>query len=134
MHQRANHHALARSDIIASASLVQEEQAREDHLHRVALLDLAVRLGAAQHLGVRVGLEDALGARGRLQEAAWVAELGHGAPASAAEAPAAEPIGRAGRLYDEAVPALGREAVEGYRALEPRALAMDLAASPDSTG
>ena len=33
-----------------------------------------------------------------------VAELGHGAPASAVEAPAAGPIARAGRLYDEAVP------------------------------
>lgn len=33
-----------------------------------------------------------------------VAELGHGAPASGAEAPAAGPIARAGRLYDEAVP------------------------------
>lgn len=33
-----------------------------------------------------------------------VAELGHGAPPSTAEAPAAGPIARAGRLYDEAVP------------------------------
>lgn len=33
-----------------------------------------------------------------------VNELGHGAPPSAAEAPAAGPIARAGRLYDEAVP------------------------------
>lgn len=33
-----------------------------------------------------------------------VADLGRGAPASAAEAPAAGPIARAGRLYDEAVP------------------------------
>jgi hypothetical protein len=33
-----------------------------------------------------------------------VAELGHGAPASGVEAPAAGPIARAGRLYDEAVP------------------------------
>jgi hypothetical protein len=33
-----------------------------------------------------------------------VAELGRGAPPSAAEAPAAEPIARAGRLYDEAAP------------------------------
>lgn len=32
-----------------------------------------------------------------------VAELGHGAPASAAEAPAAVPIARAGRLYDSIV-------------------------------
>jgi len=34
-----------------------------------------------------------------------VAELGEGAPASAAEAPAAVPIARAGRLYDEVMPA-----------------------------
>ena len=34
-----------------------------------------------------------------------VAELGRGAPASAAEAPAAVPIARAGRLYDEVMPA-----------------------------
>jgi hypothetical protein len=33
-----------------------------------------------------------------------VAELGRGAPPSAVEAPAAGPIARAGRLYDEAVP------------------------------
>jgi len=33
-----------------------------------------------------------------------VAELGRGAPPSATEAPAAGPIARAGRLYDEAVP------------------------------
>jgi hypothetical protein len=33
-----------------------------------------------------------------------VAELGRGAPPSAAEAPAAVPIARAGRLYDEAIP------------------------------
>lgn len=33
-----------------------------------------------------------------------VAELGRGAPPSTAEAPAAGPIARAGRLYDEAVP------------------------------
>lgn len=33
-----------------------------------------------------------------------VAELGHGAPASRAEAPAAGAIARAGRLYEEAVP------------------------------
>jgi hypothetical protein len=33
-----------------------------------------------------------------------VAELSHGAPPSATEAPAAGPIARAGRLYDEAVP------------------------------
>jgi hypothetical protein len=35
---------------------------------------------------------------------ARVAELGRGAPPSAAEAPAAGPIARAARLYDEAVP------------------------------
>ena len=34
-----------------------------------------------------------------------VAELGRGAPPSAAEAPAAVPVARAGRLYDEAMPA-----------------------------
>ncbi len=33
-----------------------------------------------------------------------VAELGRGAPASAAEAPAAAPIARAGRLYDDVMP------------------------------
>jgi len=33
-----------------------------------------------------------------------VAELSHGAPASAVEAPVAGPLARAGRLYDEAVP------------------------------
>jgi len=36
-----------------------------------------------------------------------VAELGQGAPASPTEAPAAVPLARAGRLYDEVVPALG---------------------------
>ena len=34
-----------------------------------------------------------------------VAELGYGAPASPAEAPAAVPLARAGRLYDEVMPA-----------------------------
>jgi hypothetical protein len=34
-----------------------------------------------------------------------VAELGQGAPASPAEAPAAGPLARAGRLYDEVIPA-----------------------------
>lgn len=34
-----------------------------------------------------------------------VAELGRGAPPSPAEAPAAAPVARAGRLYDEAMPA-----------------------------
>ena len=34
-----------------------------------------------------------------------VAELGHGAPASPVEAPAAVPLARAGRLYDEVIPA-----------------------------
>ena len=36
-----------------------------------------------------------------------VAELGQGAPASPAEAPAAVPLARAGRLYDEVIPATG---------------------------
>jgi len=36
-----------------------------------------------------------------------VAELGQGAPASAVEAPAAVPVARAGRLYDEVIPAAG---------------------------
>ena len=34
-----------------------------------------------------------------------VAQLGRGAPPSLAEAPAAGPVARAGRLYDEAMPA-----------------------------
>jgi hypothetical protein len=38
-----------------------------------------------------------------------VAELGRGAPPSAAEAPAATPVARAGRLYDEAMPAAQAE-------------------------
>jgi hypothetical protein len=37
-----------------------------------------------------------------------VAELGQGAPPSAAEAPAAAPLARAGRLYDGLVPAAGQ--------------------------
>jgi hypothetical protein len=37
-----------------------------------------------------------------------VAELGQGAPASPAEAPAAVPLARAGRLYDEVIPAPGQ--------------------------
>jgi len=36
-----------------------------------------------------------------------VAELGQGAPASPVEAPAAVPVARAGRLYDEVIPAAG---------------------------
>jgi hypothetical protein len=37
-----------------------------------------------------------------------VAELGQGAPASPVEAPAAAPLARAGRLYDEVIPAPGQ--------------------------